>query len=97
MKADEEKAALFFKYLHRRMLVNVQMHGTSTVLGKHATPPPHDNILDLVTSGNAYRHLDKADQEEGAAFRELVGMVEGARPIKQRGSFFPRQRYGLIR
>ena len=80
MKADEEKAALFFKYLHRRMLVNVQMHGTSTVLGKHATPPPHDNILDLVTSGNAYRHLDKADQEEGAAFRELVGMVEGARP-----------------
>ena len=80
MKADEEKAALFFKYLHRRMLVNVQMHGTSTVLGKHATPPPHDDILDLVTSGNAYRHLDKADQEEGAAFRELVGMVEGARP-----------------
>jgi hypothetical protein len=65
----------FYRYLYRRMCVRVQMHGDETVLGKHVPPPPQDHILELVTSGNAYRHLDKSDHEEGALFRRLAGII----------------------
>ena len=65
----------FYIYLHRRMCVRVEMHGDNTVLKNRVPPPPSDPILDLVTSGNAYRHLDRADSEEGAAYRRLAGVT----------------------
>ena len=79
-KANTKNLELFFRYLNRRQRVHVQMYGTPTTLGEEPPEPPSDDILDLCTSGNAYRHLDKADREEGAAYRQLVGVRKGERP-----------------
>ena len=67
LSADEKSANvdLFWRYLHRRMCVRVQMHGDTNVLGKNVPEPPFDYILDLAKSGNAYRHLDTEDHAQG--------------------------------
>lgn len=69
----------FFIYLNRRMRERVRMHKTPTALKTVKVDVPFDPILSVVTSGNAYRHLDKVDAEEGAAYRALVGIKEGKR------------------
>ncbi|EOD20504.1 hypothetical protein EMIHUDRAFT_208389 [Emiliania huxleyi CCMP1516] len=62
---SERNVELFYRYLHRRMCVRLQMDRDkarpplATVLGVGVTlPVPHDPVLALATTGNAYRHLD---------------------------------------
>lgn len=44
-------------------------------LGKHAPPSPVDQLLSLVTYGNAYRHADTGTKEWGAQVRSVLGPV----------------------
>ena len=76
---SQENIDLFFRYLHRRMCVRVQMHQDKTIL-KKVPKPPMDPVLDLCTMGNAYRHLDSDDHAEGLILREYTGAALDARP-----------------
>lgn len=78
--AVQDKADLFYQYLHRRMCVRYLMHKDNTILGKNVPKPISDPILDLCISGNAYRHLDTDDHVASALLREHVGLEKGARP-----------------
>lgn len=79
----QDKADLFYRYLHRRMCVRYKMHGDKTILGKKVPEPPSDPILDLCISGNAYRHLDTDDHVVSEQLREHVSLQEGARPTDE--------------
>ena len=73
---------LWWRYYHRRMLVRCEMHNDVTILGDEVPAPGtiNDPYMELVTCGNAYRHLDSGDHVDGAAVRKHLGIGLKQRP-----------------
>ena len=79
---SERTVELFYRYLYRRMCVRLQMDREKartplvTVLRDDVRlEVPHDPVLAMTTTGNAYRHLDTGTISLGSDVRAALATV----------------------
>ena len=85
---SEAAVELFFRYLYRRMCVRLQMDRERlrtplpTILrGDELLDVPHDPVLAMATTGNAYRHLDTGTMTLGLDVKATlitIGLTPGS-------------------